>query len=386
MRSVVLPLCCVAAVLAACSGEPTTAPERLPPPDLRGYAFRLALDLEAGTVQVGRPGTSSRNASIGHDVSLSLLGDDAISVESQLGVTCLPTKNPTQKLCTFELEVTNELRVIDLMTPTAFPRPPEGTSGILVFPFSASSDGTGGWAFPSADWDLGPVNFFNDFDPCSSGSKTDCYRYELISAPLYAGQSGYLPQVGFAVPTDAQNITAYVVVAADLRENPPVTLSLSPINQLCGVVNANGYVAVDTSFIRVAEVDPVTEVRTLGFCAFRRDGLPSAPLQIFRADLRLRNASEGTGRFYTEPLDYGATLDAADYGIPSPPSQLLTSCCFLGPYYAVIVTSAVQNALDQGLPRFPFRMTPFQTEWALFFGSVWSPPSQPELVVTYRLK
>lgn len=161
MRSLVAPVG-LALVLGACADEPATSPDRLPPPDLRGYAFRVTLDLIGGTVYASTPGRSSGRVAAGSSVSLSLLGDDAISVESPSGVTCVPTRNPTQKLCTFDLEVTNDLGATDLMTPTSFPRPPQGTSGILVFPFSASSDGTGGWAFPSADWDRGPVNFFND--------------------------------------------------------------------------------------------------------------------------------------------------------------------------------------------------------------------------------
>lgn len=396
MRSLVAPVS-LALVLGACAGEPSTGPNLRSPPDLRGYAFRLTLDLAGGTVHASTPGRSSGRVAAGSAVSLSLLGDDAISVESPTGVACEPTRNPTQKLCTFDLEVTNDLGATDLTTPTSFPRPPAGTSGILVFPFTASSDGTGGWAFPSADWDLGPVNFFNDLDSCSSGGKTDCYRYELIAAPLYSRQPAYLARVGFVVPVDAQESTAYVVVAADLRDNPWVTVTLRALDEvvlpdpdLCGMIDGSGQV-YHTSRIRIAAADPVTGFRSVGFCAFSRALLPNVPLEIHDAELRLDRWTDGSpgmgGTFFAELLDYGPTLDATDYALPTPPAPLVfQTCCFFQGRYVTGVTAGVQSAMDQGLPYVPFRLTPYQTEWVGILGAGGPFGTEPQLVVTYRLR
>ena len=170
MRPVFVLLASAAVALAACVEpptmlEPSTARSV---PDLRPQAFRLRLDLEAGTVTVQRPGASTSSDRLAP--SLSLLGGDAIEAFMTTGLGCTQvSKNPNVKRCAFDLEVRNRFSAVDFMTPTDFPKPPQGTSGVLLFPFSATSDGTGGWATPSPDWDYGPANFFNDAAGCNNG-------------------------------------------------------------------------------------------------------------------------------------------------------------------------------------------------------------------------
>ena len=75
------------------------------------------------------------------------------------------------------------------MTPTTFPKPPQG-EGLLVFPYTAAALGVpGGGAVPNALWDEAPINFFNDFGGCAGGKTSDCYRWERYSSPLAAGET-----------------------------------------------------------------------------------------------------------------------------------------------------------------------------------------------------
>jgi hypothetical protein len=229
------PIAAGALMLAACSTEPTGPAAAIPSHDLRSQAIQLTIDLTTGTMQTGRPKPAG-------GASHALIGDEGIVIAGINNLVCSPIArtSPQQKRCTFGMDLLNAFQSTDLITPKTFPRPPQGTNGVLVFPFAASSDGSGGWAEPSPDWNLGPINMFNDFGNCSAAVKGDCYRYELIPPPFRAGTFAYDLRVGFDVPADANKVTAYIVVAADLRENAPQTLLLLQENDLCGRIDADG--------------------------------------------------------------------------------------------------------------------------------------------------
>jgi len=327
MRLLLLSLFCATA-LAACAGDPPTVPEPAGHPasrDLRPLAFRVQLDLDAGTATVRPPGATAGSTSSDRLApSRSLLGGEVIRAGVDGGIVCTQiSKNPNVKRCTFVLNVGNRLQSSDLMTPTDFPRPPLGTTGVLVFPFAAASDGTGGWAEPSSDWDLGPVNFFNDASSCANGIKTDCFRYEVLAAPLY-GRANRDMNVGFDVPGDTKNLSVDIVVAADLRDNPLQITEIKAEPTLCGYVTSSGDVFVNSQFIEIGVADSDSE-GLRGFCSFPN------PLPL---NARVEQAAlllfPPAAPVIAEPLDYGTTLDASDYWLPStaPLPAANVQCCF----------------------------------------------------------
>jgi len=130
----------------------------------------------------------------------------------------------------FDVVVRNRLSGVHLITPT-FPAPPEGTRGILLFPFETkvlessprTSGGGGimvvelpnvGRVAPSTDWDGAPHNFFNDVG-CPMGAR-DCYRYETFGDPLPAGATSAASRVGFDVESTVSQFRFRAILAADL--------------------------------------------------------------------------------------------------------------------------------------------------------------------------
>jgi hypothetical protein len=227
------------AVLAACGVDRTASPSLPAGPDaadLPGQAFLLTFDTRTGQAAIAAPSGARPGA---ESPSFSLIGGEAVEVRADArGCTPIPA-NLKLKRCSFTLEIRNRLRATDLVTPTSFPRAPQGISGVVVFPWTTSITGATGVAIPSPDWDQAPANFFNDFGVCSSGPKSDCSRYELVASPLYAGQSAGGYRVGYDVPAATTTISAYIVIAADLRDNPLRTAKLAPVGDLCGRVYAD---------------------------------------------------------------------------------------------------------------------------------------------------
>ena len=99
------------------------------------------------------------------------------------------------------------------------------------------------------------MNFFNDAS-CSSGSKSDCYRWEGYPAPFAPGTTTAARTVGFDVDPTVQSFTTYVVLAADLQvpgslsgtvtspHRGPlghVVVTLTPGNRFTGTDNNGGY-------------------------------------------------------------------------------------------------------------------------------------------------
>jgi hypothetical protein len=374
---------CSLAVVAACATESPalSGPETGGAPDLTSQAFRVTLDLTNARAEVESPRSASASSVGGIKPSLSLIGAEGVKVFAR-NLTCAPIpKNREQKRCRFDLSLSNLFRETDLMTPTTFPKPPEGVDGVLLFPLSATvTGGGGGPVVPSPEWDGAPVNFFNDFGSCPGGSKTDCLRYETIPSPFYANTGSPERAVGFDVPIGATAITTYVVVAADLRENPFRTFHSPPILDLCGSVTGEGVVG---DMLTRLITGSVSSSVYRGFCTF--NGLPSNVI-IHSATLRV-NIIEG---FHAEPgaeyLDYGSALEADDYGLPA--THDFHELNSVGRQELVAgVTSEVQEAYANGATRFPFR---FRVKhegdtYGILAGWINEFPS-PELELVFTLK
>jgi len=356
MRYAIVCLCICALGLVGCGGSDGAAaplaPEP-PGPDLIGHAFQLTIDAESGEIKVAEPRVASARATESLQ-SLSLIGSDGIEFEVQSGCRFSPIPNrPKHRRCTFSVELTNSMRGVDLMTPTDFPRPPAGVTGILVFPWTVvARGGVDTTAVPSPDWDHGPANFFNDFAGCSSGSKTDCYRYETLPSPVYGGANAGSPEIGFDIPVGATSVTAYIVVAEDLRPNPPVTFPV--FASQCGEVESDGS-GSGFGEVQVGQVAADPAVVSRAFCSFT-NALGSDALLI-GGELRITQLAGTVGsRLRAEYLDFGPTIDNEDYDLPSIAAPRLFQCCreaarsFAG-------VSGLQQAIDADVEEFGFRFT-----------------------------
>jgi hypothetical protein len=131
----------------------------------------------------------------------------------------------------------------------------------MLFPFATTLTGGSGAIDPSPDWNGegtpgsgAPLNFFNDAS-CSSGTKSDCYRWQGFPAPFAAGATTAPDSVGFDVDPTVLSFTTYFVLAADLElpgsisgtvtspERGPlggVTVTLTPANRFSTTDAATG--------------------------------------------------------------------------------------------------------------------------------------------------
>jgi hypothetical protein len=371
---------------------PTAARPGLPA-DLGLAAFRLTIDVASGGITVdgpSGPGSTSAGA------SYSLLGSDVVALHAgNCDWTTIPG-NSKQRRCTFDLALENRLTAADLMTPTTFPQPPAGTSGILVFPFAAAALGVpGGGAVPSPDWDNAPANFFNDFSGCN-GKNSDCYRSETYPAPLYGGEVSEARTVGFDVDRNAHSVAVYIVVAADLRENIQQQVVL--YGTQCGSVRSDGEVDIANEIKVGADSPPVNPKKTRGFCGFELpavlDGkrVRSATLRMFQAEVAgLAAYSSGLESVVVDHVDYGATLRDSDYDIEALDAAIatLSTDATLG-FRTVEVAGQVQADLNAGRRRTQFRFR-WSTEnlpepgagGAYSYWDNTSDPDPPRLTIVY---
>jgi Tol biopolymer transport system component len=254
-------LVALAAVLAAgCSPDAPAGPGGGPPPTegLAARAVAVRVDLVAGTATVvDRPGTVASPAA----ASFALLGANEIGA-----VTTSPSRSAVGQFIAkkvrikFTVALTNRTSVA-LLTPT-FPTPPAGTHSVMLFPFATTLTGGSGAIDPSPDWNGegtpgsgAPLNFFNDAS-CSSGARSDCYRWQGFPAPFAAGATTASDSVGFDVDPTVLSFTTYFVLAADLEvpgsisgivsspQRGPlghVTVTLTPGNRFTGTSNSGAY-------------------------------------------------------------------------------------------------------------------------------------------------
>ena len=267
-------LALAALLLAGCSSDHPTEPPPGPPPAATGLVARavaVRVDVEAGTVTVLELSPAAGKAGL----SFALLGANEISATtSNFSRSALGQFVPKKVRIRFDVAITNRSSV-SLLPPT-FPAAPAGTPSVMLFPFSTAVTAGTGAIDASTDWDGAAMNFFNDAS-CSSGGKSDCYRWEGYPAPFAAGASAAARTVGFDVDPTVQSFVTYVVLAADLQvpgsisgtvtspHRGPlghVTVTLTPGNRFTGTNNAGGY-----SFTGVA---PGTYTVTLsgvpGYC------------------------------------------------------------------------------------------------------------------------
>lgn len=332
------------------------APE-MPGPDLGGHAFQLRIDAVTGAIQVAPPreATSANAAAV--RPSFSLIGSDGIEFDVRSGCrfSAIPNR-PRHRRCTFNVDLRNLMQGVDLVTPTEFPRPPAGVTGIMLFPWTAVARGTTDTtAVPSPDWDHGPADFFNDFMSCSSGAKTDCYRFETLPSPVYGGASAGRAEIGFDIPIGATSVDAYIVVAADLRPNRPVTFPVYASQ--CNEVQSDGGIS-PFGGIQVGRVidDPVRVSRA--FCTF--DNPMPGDARLLSAQLRLTvlGAHDSPGTLQAEYLDFGPTIEQEDYDLPSVAGAHIFQCCQEGGrVFAGAGATELQQAVDAGAEEFGYRFT-----------------------------
>jgi hypothetical protein len=343
--------------LVACDGPDggadPTAPEPVGP-DLSRHAFQLTIDAQTGEIEVAEPRVTTSAGAAANGPSLSLIGSDGIEFDVRSGCrfSAIPNR-PRHRRCTFRVELTNRLQGVDLMTPTDFPRPPAGVTGILVFPWTAvARGGADTTAVPSPDWDHGPADFFNDFVGCSSGSKSDCYRYETLPSPVYGGAAAGSPEIGFDIPIDASSVTAYIVVAADLRPNRPFTFPVYA-SQCYELQSEPGISPFGGFQVGRVQNDPVLTSRV--FCSFDNP-LPSDAL-LRGGELRItRLGGNSISTLQAEYLDFGPTIEDEDFDLPSIAALHPVQCCREGARGFAAV-SGLQQANDAGETEFGFRFT-----------------------------
>ena len=397
--------CLLLPLLVACATDQSPTAPTADPPDVPAGAFRLTIDIASGGVTVARSAGARRDGGV--RPSLSLVGAEAVDLVVG-ACTWAATPNPRTRRCLLDIALENRLGFTDLVTPTTFPQPPVGTNGVLVFPFTSASltASGGGSATATTHWDNAPLNFFNDVG-CGKGAN-DCYRWELFEGPLYAGETSTTRQVGFDVDKSALSATAYIVVAADLRDNPPQTLVLasgpSTVSTYCGDVAVDRVGEWQQSRRGGPDFSVGTYVQngaTLffkGFCSF---ALPPvlAGKDVAEAELRLYQQSAAGA-----PFDYGSTVivDRVEIGVALDDAALLSPAlqANIGTlsaeaqpgWRALNVTGAVSADLADGRPhsQFRVRLEPetranlFGTNYGVEFASFGIPDVGASLVIRYR--
>jgi hypothetical protein len=390
--------------LAACASDPSVTDPAPPgiPVDFSGSAFRLEIDVASGRVSVQPPLSPSRQAT-GEGPSFSLIGSEGVQVHTGVCTWSSVPNNSKQKRCSFDLSLTNRLGATDLTTPTTFPNLPAGTTGIVVFPWTAAALGVpGGSATPTADWDYAPANLFNDFGGCSGGKTSDCYRSERYTSPLYGGSTSETRRVGFDVDKSAQSVQAYIVVAADLRDNPRMTARIGStmdgyayrVATSTGFIdtfNSNGGILVGAGFTFFDE-----RIVDRGLYSFPLADLP-AGVTIVSATLRLSqtlatdDGYERMGDLLVDHLDPGPSLDVLDF-FPILPIGTrvgtLSTDATLG-YKEMEVTRSVSDDLVNARARAGFLLS-FANESSVGVAAFEDSENHlasgllPQLVVVYR--
>ena len=201
--------------LIQCQDNSVTGPDV--PDEVRATAIRLHVDVAARTV------TQVNTLSNG-DISLSLVGEDAVSLQtSSLSQTALG-KNKVR--VQFDVAITNSLTNVTLVHPQATASP-SGTTGILLFPLEATATTGSGVITASSDWDGDPFNFLSG--GACKGSAANCYRWEEYTPSLTSGATTAARTVGFEMDKSITEFDVVMLVAADLENvaAAPAAIALS---------------------------------------------------------------------------------------------------------------------------------------------------------------
>jgi hypothetical protein len=116
---------------------------------------------------------------------------------------------------TFDLALRNGVAGRQFVTTSRSPAPPDGYSGLMVFPYRVSISGSGA-VTPSVDWD-NPAFKFLGTTPCSkAGTTPGCARWEPYPGPLRSGTTSSARRVGFNVDPTVRAFDVQLVLAAEL--------------------------------------------------------------------------------------------------------------------------------------------------------------------------
>jgi hypothetical protein len=279
---------------------------------------------------------------------------------------------------------------VNLVAPTTFPKPPAGTTGILVFPFTSASLGTpSGAAVPTPDWDNPPANFFNDFGSCS-GKTNDCYRSETYPAPLLALETSEARTVGFDVDKNSQTVVAYLVVAADIRDVVLQTVTILGDSPSCGTISSDLSTGLlvfpgDTLIVGIPPAGNVLR----GACSFilppSLAHITGATLRVFQ-DLVAGDPFSPANAVVVDHVDYGAQLTGSVFDQPALAADIGAISTDVTPgYKSLLVTSSVRDDLQNGRPASQFRLR-FSVDPAagLTAGFNYLGHHPAELVITYQ--
>lgn len=247
----------LASMVLGCTAEQKTVgpygiPEvpEVPANGVARAAFLAEVNVSSGRIRIFAPSTGLGAVGEGADgLSLSLLGGDAtLLTTSNFSASPVGAFQPGKVRVSFDIAITNRLSGVNLVGPTAFPAPPPGSTGPLLFPYDiaiavtaggTSTGGSGndvivvlpgrGLVAPSTDWDGAPWNFFND---SSCVGADDCFRYEEFPA-IAPGTTTAASRVGFDIDPTVGQFTARLIVAADLAD-----LSPPPLGSLQGSISS----------------------------------------------------------------------------------------------------------------------------------------------------
>jgi hypothetical protein len=193
--------------LIQCQDNSVTGPDI--PDEIRATAIKLHVNVTARTVtQINTPSSP--------DISFSLVGSDAVSVQaSNFTQTALGKNKLTVR---FDVAITNSLTNVTLVHPSSPAPTPSGT-GLLLFPVQATPTAGSGSITASSDWDGDPFNFLNG--AACKGTSSGCYRWEEYTAPLGPGQGSAARSVGFEMDRNIQDFDVVMLLSADLENGTP---------------------------------------------------------------------------------------------------------------------------------------------------------------------
>jgi hypothetical protein len=267
-------LSATAALAVACGGERATTGPRLPGnpppnPQILSAAFIADVNLRTGKIKITEPqsplpaaispltpggfsgGGLRKPGEAGPELPYrSIIAGDVIELTaSNYSASAVGQFTPNKIRVSFDINITNRLASVELITPT-FPTPPAGVSGVFLFPYSAVATVTTGGVSVGGDgteviveqpsygavdasiaWEGAPHNFFND-GGCAAGAN-DCFRYEAYAQPLAAGATSEARGVGFDIDPTVGSFRARLIVAADLRNS-----GAAPTGSIAGLVSS----------------------------------------------------------------------------------------------------------------------------------------------------
>ncbi len=213
----------VAAALQFLGCNPEAVEPDAAPPDLRGRAIALTVDMQGGTVGPAS-GTSLHGGARGP--MFSLIGQHEVAATvTNVTRTVLSASWVRVR---FDLALTNQLANSDFV-PATFPAAPKPE--VVAFPFGTDPSGLFGLkVIANSDWDGAPWNFFNDAVCLPLTPPSDCYRWEGFGGSIPPGATTPARAVGFDVSASIKSFTVYVVIAADIHERPlPALMSVSQV-------------------------------------------------------------------------------------------------------------------------------------------------------------